>query len=217
LRIGVLRAGIAPPSLLRKGRRLASRQDQPTAASAPAIRCPPSVGIRAQLGSERAAADLVGRATVTDGDTLKIRGVDVRLHGIDAPESSQTCVADGERWPRGQRSANALADRIACGIVRCEGVERDRHGRLIGVCYAGGTNLNAWLVRRGWALAYRRYSRDYVPEERRAEAESAGIWRGRFVPPWEWRHGRRLGGSGSTGGRDRDCSDFATQADAQRF
>jgi hypothetical protein len=90
---------------------------------------------------------------------------------------------------------------------------------LIAVCYVGSTDLNAWLVRNGWALADRRYSRDYVPEERRAEADGAGIWRGEFVPPWDWRRGARLGanGSGKSSSRDRDCGDFATQSEAQAF
>jgi endonuclease YncB( thermonuclease family) len=167
------------------------------------------------------AQTVTGRATVTDGDTIEIRNVDIRLHGIDAPESAQTCVADGQRWPCGRRSANALAAKIDRGTVRCEGRTRDRYGRLIAVCYKGGTDLNAWLVRNGWALAYRRYSREYVPEERAAKAGGAGVWRGQFIPPWEWRRGKRLGsqsaGSRSSAQRDRDCSDFATQAAAQAF
>jgi endonuclease YncB( thermonuclease family) len=144
-----------------------------------------------------AAQTVTGRASVTDGDTLEIRDVDIRLQGIDAPESSQRCLATGQRWPCGRRSANALAAKIDRTTVRCEGRDRDRYGRLIAVCYADGSDLNAWLVPNGWALAYRRYSRDYVPEERRAEAEEVGIWRGQFVPPWDWRRGARLSCFGS--------------------
>ena len=138
-----------------------------------------------------AAQTVTGRASVTDGDTLEIRDVDIRLHEIDGPESAQTCIAGGQRWPCGRRSAHALAAKIDRGTVRCAGHDRDRYGRLIAVCYAGGTDLNAWLVRNGWALAYRRYARDYVPEERQAEADDAGVWRGQFVPPWDWRRGER--------------------------
>jgi endonuclease YncB( thermonuclease family) len=169
-----------------------------------------------------AAQTVTGRPSVTDGDTLEIRDVDIRLHGIDAPESAQTCIAGGQRWPCGRRSANALDAKIDRRTVRCEGRDRDRYGRLIAVCYLDSTDLNAWLVRNGWAMAYQRYSRDYVPEQRRAEADEAGIWRGEFVPPWDWRRGERLGGQASrnpsslTGG-DRDCGDFATQAEAQAF
>ena len=167
------------------------------------------------------ASNVTGQASVTDGDTLEIRGVDVRLHGIDAPESNQTCVADGQRWPCGRRSANALDRRIDGRTVRCEGRTTDRYGRLIAVCYVGDTDINAWLVRNGWALAYRRYSRDYVDEERAAERAGAGVWRGRFVAPWAWRRGERLDANTrdgrATGSRDRDCSDFRTQRAAQRF
>ena len=168
-----------------------------------------------------AASNVTGQASVTDGDTLEIRGMDIRLHGIDAPESSQTCLENGRQWPCGRRSANALDRFIDARTVRCQGRTTDRYGRLIAVCYVGDTDINAWLVRNGWALAYRRYSRDYVDDERAAERAGAGVWRGRFVPPWQWRRGERLGASnekeGTASGADRDCSDFATQRAAQRF
>jgi endonuclease YncB( thermonuclease family) len=136
--------------------------------------------------------DLVGSARVIDGDTLDIRGKRVRLHGIDAPESDQTCLAGGQRWPCGRRSTQALRDRVGDGAVRCVGDEEDRYGRLIAICYADGTNLNAWMVERGWAVAYRRYSTEFVGEERRAESAGSGVWKGRFVMPWDWRRGARL-------------------------
>ncbi|MBK1669259.1 succinoglycan biosynthesis protein [Rhodovibrio sodomensis] len=139
-------------------------------------------------------SNLVGNARVIDGDTLAIEGKRVRLHGIDAPESDQTCLDGGRRWPCGRRSTRALRDRVAGDTVRCVGDEEDRYGRLIAVCYADGTNLNAWMVEQGWAVAYRRYSTEFVGEERKAESAGAGVWRGRFVMPWEWRRGERTGG-----------------------
>ena len=48
--------------------------------------------------------------------------------------------------------------------------------------------LNAWSL---WALAYRRYSMDYVDEEAEARQARAGMWRGKFVAPWVWRRGKR--------------------------
>lgn len=44
----------------------------------------------------------------------------------------------------------------------------------------------------GWALAYQEYSTDYVEQETAARVAGAGIWRGQFVPPWDWRRGERL-------------------------
>ena len=82
-------------------------------------------------------------------------------------------------------------DAIGSQSVTCRGTERDRYGRLIAVCNAGEDDLNAMMVRDGWALAYRQYSLDYVDEEGVARDAKRGIWRGEFVPPWEWRRGRR--------------------------
>jgi endonuclease YncB( thermonuclease family) len=169
------------------------------------------------------AGEITGTASVTDGDTIEIHGQDIRLHGIDAPESRQRCYRpDGSLWRCGQKAALALDRRIGNGPVRCTWSEKDRYGRLIGTCYRQGRDLNAWMVANGWAMAYRRYSRDYVPEEQAARRHDRGIWNGEFVPPWDWRRGERVrssgaGGSTSSSTRDRDCSDFGTQAAAQAF
>ena len=69
------------------------------------------------------------------------------------------------------------------------------------VCRYGGEDLNAWMVSQGWALAYRRYAQDYVDEEAGAKAARVGIWRGDFVPPWDWRRGKRLPTAARDSGR----------------
>ncbi|MDE0059352.1 MAG: thermonuclease family protein [Defluviicoccus sp.] len=135
-------------------------------------------------------------ARVIDGDTLEISGVRIRLHGIDAPEAKQLCRhAQGGRYRCG-RDATAALDRLAAGGVRCR-LQRGtgRYGRKIGTCYAGdGSDINARMVRLGHALAYRKYSRKYLPEEREARARRRGLHRGAFVAPWAWRRGQRLPG-----------------------
>ena len=153
-----------------------------------------------RVGSATANASrgaVSGKARVVDGDTLEIGGVRIRLHGVDAPESRQTCIAAGRRWPCGERATRALAGRIAGRTVACEERDRDRYGRIVAVCRHGGQDVNAWMVSQGLALAYRRYSRDYVAEEASARDARLGMWRGDFVPPWDWRRGDRLAGSRS--------------------
>ena len=77
--------------------------------------------------------------------------------------------------------------------MTCQGEGRGKYGRLIGFCFfADGTDLNAWVVRQGHALAYRKYSAAYVEQEEAAKAEKVGIWQGRFVEPEHWRKGERL-------------------------
>lgn len=134
-----------------------------------------------------------GVASVIDGDTIEIHGMRIRLHGIDAPESAQLCVnAVGKSWRCGQQAALSLADRIGRARISCRRTDTDHYGRMIGVCMKGRENLNAWLVSAGWALAFRRYSEDYVAQEEQAKARRAGIWASRFVMPWEWRRGQRI-------------------------
>ena len=75
--------------------------------------------------------------------------------------------------------------------VRCKLHDKDIYSRFLGECIIGTININSWLVRNGWAVAYRKYSRRYVKEESFAKLNSAGIWEGNFIEPWKWRNGDR--------------------------
>ena len=113
----------------------------------------------------QAHADVTGRARVINGDTPEIAARRIRLHGIDAPEMRQSCRKEGASWPCGAEATKALRSMIQDVEVACEERDRDRYGRIVAVCFARGEDLNAAMVRRGWALAYRRYSVDYVDAE----------------------------------------------------
>ena len=140
----------------------------------------------------------VGVASVIDGDTLEIHGQRIRLHGIDAPESGQSCERGALEYRCGQQAALALADKIGQATSRCEQRDIDRYQRIVAVCRLGNMDLNAWMVRQGWAIAYRQYSLDYVGGENAARTARAGIWAGRFVEPANWRLGNRLQSANET-------------------
>ena len=139
------------------------------------------------MASQAFAAELVGQARVVDGDTIEIHSQRLRLYGIDAPESSQTCLRAGRPERCGQIAANALADRIGRQTVHCEQRDVDRYGRIVAVCRAGTTDLNGWMVEQGLAIAYRRYSLDYVAAEDRARSAGRGIWGTVFENPADYR------------------------------
>ena len=100
----------------------------------------------------------------------------------------QTCrTSKGKEQLCGVLAKQALERLVKGQDVTCKGDKRDRYKRLIAVCYVGNQDINAEMVRQGWALAYSRYSKDYVDDENAARIARKGLWQGEFVPPWEWR------------------------------
>lgn len=131
---------------------------------------------------------LSGAATIIDGDTIIVAGERIRLHGLDAPELDQNFLWRGKQAACGMMALAALEALTAGVNVRCEVTGRDPYGRLIAKCFSpNGIDIGRRLVSSGWALAYRRYSKDYIDAESEARKAKRGIWRGRFEKPWVWR------------------------------
>ncbi len=137
-----------------------------------------------------------GYAKIIDGDTIKINSKKIRLHGIDAPEKKQTCkkpyliigiFSFTKSYSCGQVSTDKLIKKINNQIIKCKIKNIDRYNRLIGECYKRNENLNAWLVSNGYAVAYRKYSKKYIPDEKNAKNNNLGIWQGKFEMPWNFR------------------------------
>ncbi|MFC1740572.1 thermonuclease family protein [Pseudomonadota bacterium] len=138
------------------------------------------------LGEQQ--TEIFGRSTVIDGDTIEIRGVRIRLHGIDAPESSQICMHGDQKVRCGAEAANNLDRFIGATNVTCEQLGTDRYGRVIARCFANGVDLGSWMVRNGWAIAYRKYSDEYIDDELNAKSNLVGIWKYNFENPEKYRH-----------------------------
>lgn len=128
-----------------------------------------------------------GLAVAADGDSLTVNGERVRLFGIDAPEFDQTCTKDGKRWACGSASAEQLRKLVTGRTVRCHRVGTDQHDRTLARCSIGETDINRHMVAIGYAVAFRRYSSDYVAAENSAKAAKRGIWVGSFDMPSEVR------------------------------
>ena len=136
------------------------------------------------LSQERIA----GRATIVDGDSFEIGSVGVRLFGVDAPEGRQPCTrSNGSSWRCGEAAATELRRLVGAREVACARRDIDDYGRVVAVCRVGNLDLGGAMVRAGLAVAYRRYSDDYVDEEREAQAAHRGLWAGEFTRPEDWR------------------------------
>ena len=129
-----------------------------------------------------------GRAEITDGDSLEIGATRVRLFGVDAVEGRQSCTRNGQPWACGNEAARKLRSLVGDRTVNCTKRDVDNYGRIVAVCRSGAVDLNAEMVRSGFATAYRRYSSDYVDEENEARAARRGIWAGEFENPEDYRH-----------------------------
>ena len=147
------------------------------------------VGLRAEPG-ERMVIE--GVATVLDADTFVVADARIRLIGIDAPEGRQPCQLEDHEWPCGQIATAAVYEIVGSSPVACEVYGHDRWGRALAVCYQNGLDLNALIVRSGWALAWYPETAavlgpSYAAAQDEAELKSAGIWQGKFIDPWVWR------------------------------
>jgi|ERR1700716_800001 endonuclease YncB( thermonuclease family) len=149
------------------------------------------------------ADDLIGQASVVDGDTIEIHSVRIRLFGIDAPESDQLCRNEESGLYRcGQKASNELSSFIGGRPVQCVEVDRDRYKRVVSVCSIDRTDIADWLVRNGLALDWPQYSKgSYVEAQADAKKHERGMWAGSFKDPWVYRACRR------SGKKSESCSD----------
>ena len=130
---------------------------------------------------------------VSDGDSLKSGSLKLRLHGIDAPEREQICTnAEGENYACGKQATDWLRQLVKTGDrLSCDLLNVDKYRRLIVRCFKSGEDINQAMVRTGWAVAYTRYSDDYLKAETEAKTKHNGLWQGPFIHPEVWRRQNR--------------------------
>ncbi len=128
---------------------------------------------------------------VVDGDTLILNSIKYRLYGIDAPELNQICSIDGIDYKCGIKSKSFLITLINEKKVKCFKKSKDRYKRTIAVCKIGNLDINKSMVRNGWAIAYKRYSREYLDDEDYAKKNGLGLWEGKFIKPENWRRSKK--------------------------
>ena len=136
------------------------------------------------LNFSPAKSDLL---TVTDGDTIRIGDERIRFSGIDAPEIKQTCIYQEIEFKCGEFSKNLLIEKISNQEVSCIRESIDHYGRTLAECFVGKESLSSYLVREGYAFAYRKYSDKFIPDEEYAQSKGNGMWSMDFMFPWDFR------------------------------
>ena len=127
------------------------------------------------------------KVKVIDGDTIHVGKLKYRFLGIDAPEMDQVCKKNQQDIMCGVIAKNALIEKINNSPVTCKIEEVDRYKRLVAECFVKEESLSKYLVRNGYAVAYRRYSIKFVEDEEYAKQNQLGLWSMTFDYPWDYR------------------------------
>ena len=124
---------------------------------------------------------------IIDGDTIHLNGKKIRFSGIDTPELKQTCKKNDKIIYCGIKAKKLLIDKIADQKVNCIEEGKDQYKRILAECFINDLSLSSYLVKKGYAFAYRKYSKKFVSKEILAKKEKRGLWSGTFEMPWDYR------------------------------
>ena len=124
---------------------------------------------------------------IVDGDTIHLNGEKIRFTGIDTPELKQTCHKEGAKDSCGVTAKQLLIDKIGNNNVKCISEGKDQYKRTLAECFVNNESLSSYLVRNGYAFAYRRYSKKFVADEDYARINKLGMWSMEFDYPWNYR------------------------------
>ena len=124
---------------------------------------------------------------IIDGDTIYLNNEKIRFTGIDTPELKQTCNKNSEIIYCGIEARQLLIDKIGKDKVICVREGKDQYKRTLAECYVNDLSLSRFLVRQGYAFAYRKYSKKFINDEDFAKKNNMGMWSMNFEYPWDWR------------------------------
>ena len=134
------------------------------------------------------SAEIKGKVVaVTDGDTITVLdkmdkgNFKIRLDKIDAPEKKQAFGNKAKQF----LSALIFGKQVT---VRYKAV--DRYGRISGVIYCDGAEINLVMVQNGYAWHYSYYDKTpaYIQAEKQARADKKGLWADpNPINPYEFR------------------------------
>ena len=124
---------------------------------------------------------------IVDGDTIVLNGEKIRFSGIDTPELKQTCMNGDEKVFCGKTAKMILIKKIGNKTPECISEGKEAYKRTLAECFINGESLSVFLVRSGYAFAYRKYSNKFIKDEEFAKENKLGMWAMTFQYPWDFR------------------------------
>ena len=124
---------------------------------------------------------------IVDGDTIVLNGEKIRFSGIDTPELKQTCMKGEQKVFCGMFAKMLLIKKIGNETPKCISEGKDAYKRTLAECFINGESLSGFLVRSGYAFAYRKYSKKFIKDEEFAKENKLGMWSMEFEYPWDFR------------------------------
>ena len=124
---------------------------------------------------------------IVDGDTIVLNGEKIRFSGIDTPELKQTCMKGEQKVFCGMFAKMLLIKKIGNKTPQCISEGKDAYKRTLAECFINGESLSVFLVRSGYAFAYRKYSDKFIKDEEFAKENKLGMWSMKFQYPWNFR------------------------------
>ena len=129
-----------------------------------------------------------GNASVVTGSVIKIKGIYVKLLGIEAPDLDQSCSDQyGRSYACGKRAKSWLQDYINNSEVKCHILGNIVRRKATGVCFLGEYDIAAVISNAGWAVAHTKNTDMYIAYENQAMEKKRGLWEGKFYRPHDWR------------------------------
>lgn len=99
------------------------------------------------------------------------------LAGIEALGAEATCPYEtGRSWDCGRWGTFSLRRLIRARSVVCDLTEKTSQNEAIGKCTVGRTEINRWVVRRGWALPTAATEEEYADDLEQAKKGKLGQW-----------------------------------------
>ena len=132
-------------------------------------------------------ASFADNLKIVDGDTIVLNGEKIRFSGIDTPELKQTCIYKNQEVICGVFAKILLIEKIGNKTPVCISEGKDIYKRTLAECFIDGESLSSFLVKSGYAFAYKKYSKKFIEDEEFARENKLGLWSMKFQYPWDFR------------------------------